>query len=146
MPWPQFGTQRGRARSGIPVRGLVVTELQPIEVVEAAIRSGISGENYPEEARGPKNNGIEISNWGKMAYHWSRAKPQPHTSWLSTFTLFQSLDGLKLGKRVDRFAAEFNRVLPSALVMKKANKLLRDSDETLCDMLNEVNAVASFMR
>jgi len=130
------------------VRLVVVSKLQPIEVVEAAIEAGaqILGENYPEEAvqkitelKSP--TGVEWHIIGHVQSRKARLVAEH-------FALFQSLDSLKLAERVDHFAAEFNRVLPVLLEFNVGDEESKSgwfaSDETRwTDLLNDVNAVAS---
>ena len=106
---------RKTGRDPNSVRLVVVTKLQPIEVVEAAIEAGakILGENYPEEAvekitKLKSQSGVEWHIIGHVQSRKARLVAEH-------FALFQSLDSLKLAERVDHFAAEFNRVLPVLL-------------------------------
>jgi pyridoxal phosphate enzyme (YggS family) len=97
------------------VRLVVVTKSQPLEVVQAAMEAGIHilGENYPEEAV-PKiqslgeQSGVE---WHMIGHVQSRKARLV----ADHFALLHSLDSLKLARRLDRFAAEKNRVLPVLL-------------------------------
>src|SRR5271157_239210 len=130
------------------VRLVVVSKLQPIAVVEAAIEAGaqILGENYPEEAvqkitelKSP--TGVEWHIIGHVQSRKARLVAEH-------FALFQSLDSLKLAERVDHFAAEFNRVLPVLLEFNVGGEESKSgwnaSDETRwMDLLNDVSAVAS---
>jgi len=130
------------------VRLVVVTKLQPIEVVQAAIEAGakILGENYPEEAvqkitelKPP--NAVEWHIIGHVQSRKARLVAEH-------FALFQSLDSRKLAERVDRLAAEFQRVLPVLLEFNVGGEESKSgwnaSDETRwTDLLNDVNAVAS---
>ncbi|MFZ1040805.1 MAG: YggS family pyridoxal phosphate-dependent enzyme [Anaerolineales bacterium] len=139
---------RKAGRAPESVRLVVVTKLQPLEVVQAAIEAGarILGENYPEEAvqkitelKSP--TGLEWHIIGHVQSRKARLVAEH-------FALFQSLDSLKLAERVDRFAAEFNRVLPVLLEFNVGEEESKSgwlaSDEARwTDLLNEVNAVAS---
>ena len=130
------------------VRLVVVTKLQPVEVVEAAIEAGaqILGENYPEEAvqkitELKSQTGVEWHIIGHVQSRKARLVAEH-------FALFQSLDSLKLAERVDRFAAEFNRVLPVLLEFNVGDEESKSgwlaSDETRwTELLTDVNAVAS---
>ncbi|HEY9151797.1 MAG TPA: YggS family pyridoxal phosphate-dependent enzyme [Anaerolineales bacterium] len=138
---------RKAGRDPESVRLVVVTKLQPIEVVQAAIEAGakILGENYPEEAvkkitelKSP--NAVEWHIIGHVQSRKARLVAQH-------FALFQSLDSLKLAERIDHFAAEFNRVLPVLLEFNVGGEESKSgwnaSDETRwMDLLNEVNAIA----
>ena len=97
------------------VRLVVVTKAQPVEVVQAAVQAGarILGENYPEESvskisfLGPKS-GVE---WHMIGHVQSRKARLV----IEHFDLLQSLDSLKLAKRLNRMAAEAGRTLPVLL-------------------------------
>jgi len=97
------------------IRLVVVTKTQPIEIVQAAIEAGarILGENYPEEGvmkiqSLPEKTGVE---WHMIGHVQSRKARLV----ADHFALLHSLDSLKLAGRLDRFAAEANRVLPVLL-------------------------------
>lgn len=106
-------SRSGRDPNGI--RLVVVTKSQPQEVVEAAIEAGVQilGENYPEEGvmkiqSLPTQTGVE---WHMIGHVQSRKARLV----ADHFALLHSLDGLKLAKRLDRFAAEGDRTLPVLL-------------------------------
>lgn len=97
------------------IRLVVVTKSQPQEVVEAAIEAGVQilGENYPEEGvmkiqSLSTQSGVE---WHMIGHVQSRKARLV----ADHFVLLHSLDGLKLAKRLDRFAAEGGRTLPVLL-------------------------------
>jgi PLP dependent protein len=97
------------------IRLVVVTKTQPIEIVQAALEAGIRifGENYPEEGVTkiqslPPQSGVE---WHMIGHVQSRKARLV----ADHFALLHSLDSLKLARRLDRFAAEQNRVLPVLL-------------------------------
>ena len=97
------------------VRLVVVTKSQPLEVVQAALEAGVRvlGENYPEEAVRKiqslaGQSGVE---WHMIGHVQSRKARLV----ADHFALLHSLDSLKLAQRLDRFAAEANRVLPVLL-------------------------------
>ena len=97
------------------VRLVVVTKSQPLEVVQAALEAGVRalGENYPEEAVRKiqslaGQSGVE---WHMIGHVQSRKARLV----ADHFALLHSLDSLKLARRLDRFAAEANRVLPVLL-------------------------------
>jgi pyridoxal phosphate enzyme (YggS family) len=106
---------RRSARDPNDVRLVVVTKSQPLEVVQAAIGAGVRilGENYPEEAATKiqalaGQSGVE---WHMIGHVQSRKARLV----VDHFALLHSLDSLKLARRLDRFAAEGNRVLPVLL-------------------------------
>jgi PLP dependent protein len=97
------------------IRLVVVTKSQPLEIVRAAIEGGVRilGENYPEEAVTKIQSlagqtGVE---WHMIGHVQSRKARLV----ADHFALLHSLDSLKLARRLDRFAAEGNRVLPVLL-------------------------------
>lgn len=97
------------------IRLVVVTKTQPLEIVRAAIDAGVRilGENYPEEGATkiqslPAQSGVE---WHMIGHVQSRKARLV----VDHFALLHSLDSLKLAQRLDRFAAERNRILPVLL-------------------------------
>jgi hypothetical protein len=97
------------------VRLVVVTKTHPVEIVRAAIEAGVRlfGENYAEEGvmkiqSLPVQTGVE---WHMIGHVQSRKARLV----ADHFALLHSLDSLKLARRLDRFAAEGNRVLPVLL-------------------------------
>jgi pyridoxal phosphate enzyme (YggS family) len=106
---------RKSSRQPDDIRLVVVTKSQPIDVVQAAIEAGarILGENYPEEAVAKiqsltEQTGVE---WHMIGHVQSRKARLV----ADHFALLHSLDSLKLAQRLDRFAAERDRVLPVLL-------------------------------
>jgi pyridoxal phosphate enzyme (YggS family) len=94
---------------------VVVTKTQPLEIVQAAIEAGVRilGENYPEEGvmkiqSLPAQTGVE---WHMIGHVQSRKARLV----ADHFALLHSLDSLKLAQRLDRFAAEADRILPVLL-------------------------------
>jgi len=93
------------------IRLVVVTKTQPLEIIQAAMKAGVTifGENYPEEGvmkiqSLPPQSGVE---WHMIGHVQSR-KARLVTE---HFALLHSLDSLKLAQRLNRFAAEQNRTL-----------------------------------
>ncbi|MEP0807576.1 MAG: YggS family pyridoxal phosphate-dependent enzyme [Chloroflexota bacterium] len=106
---------RRSGRAPEQVRLVVVTKSQPLEVVQAAIEAGVRilGENYPEEGVTkiqslPPQSGVEWHMIGHVQSRKARLVAEH-------FALLHSLDSLKLAQRLDRFAAEQNRILPVLL-------------------------------
>jgi PLP dependent protein len=106
---------RRSGRDPQQIRLVVVTKTQPLEIVQAAIEAGVRilGENYPEEAvvkiqSLPAQTGVE---WHMIGHVQSRKARLV----ADHFALLHSLDSLKLARRLDRFAAEADRVLPVLL-------------------------------
>jgi len=97
------------------IRLVVVTKTQPIEIVQAAIEAGVKilGENYPEEGV-MKIQSLAVQSgveWHMIGHVQSRKARLV----ADHFALLHSLDSLKLAQRLDRFAAEQNRILPVLL-------------------------------
>jgi len=97
------------------IRLVVATKSQPVEVARAAIEAGVQilGENYPEEGvmkiqSLAAQSGVE---WHMIGHVQSRKARLI----ADHFALLHSLDSLKLAQRLDRFAAEQNRILPVLL-------------------------------
>ena len=96
------------------VRVVVVSKLQPPEVIRAAIAAGVSilGENYAEEAvekiAALKETAVE---WHMIGHVQSRKADLV----AGHFDMLHSLDSLKLAGRLDRFCGELNRRLPVLL-------------------------------
>ena len=102
-------------RSSEAIRLVVVTKTQPLEIIQAAIEAGVRifGENYPEEGAQKiqslsAQSGVE---WHMIGHVQSRKARLV----ADHFALLHSLDSLKLAHRLDRFAAERNRLLPVLL-------------------------------
>lgn len=97
------------------IRLVVVTKSQPSEVAQAAIDAGIRilGENYPEEGvmKIQSLTGQSGVEWHMIGHVQSRKARLV----AEHFALLHSLDSLKLAQRLDRFAAEYDRVLPVLL-------------------------------
>jgi pyridoxal phosphate enzyme (YggS family) len=94
---------------------VVVVKSQPLEIVRAAIEAGarILGENYPEEGV-TKIQSLSFQSgveWHMIGHVQSRKARLV----ADHFALLHSLDSLKLARRLDRFAAEANRLLPVLL-------------------------------
>jgi len=97
------------------IRLVVVTKSQPVEVAQAAIEAGVKilGENYPEEGVMKIQSLVAQSGveWHMIGHVQSRKARLI----ADHFALLHSLDSLKLAQRLDRFAAEQNRILPVLL-------------------------------
>lgn len=109
------GAARKSSRTPGDVRLVVVTKTQPMEIIQTAIAAGIRilGENYPEEGAMkiqslPAESGVE---WHMIGHVQSRKARLV----VDHFALLHSLDSLKLARKLDRFAAESNRILPVLL-------------------------------
>jgi len=102
-------------RDPATIRLVVVTKSQPMEVAQAAMEAGVRllGENYPEEAvtKIQSLGGQSGVEWHMIGHVQSRKARLV----VDHFALLHSLDNLKLAQRLNRFAAEGNRVLPVLL-------------------------------
>ena len=106
---------RKSSRDPKDIKLVVVTKSQPVEVARAAIEAGVRilGENYPEEGVTKiqslaGQSGVEWHMIGHVQSRKARLVAEH-------FALLHSLDSLKLANRLDRFAAEHNRILPVLL-------------------------------
>ena len=106
---------RKSGRNPEDIKLVVVTKSQPLEVVQAAVEAGVRilGENYPEEGVTkiqslPRQSGVEWHMIGHVQSRKARLVAEH-------YELLHSLDSLKLAKRLDRFAAEKERILPVLL-------------------------------
>ena len=106
---------RKSSRDPNEIRLVVVTKSQPLEVAQAAIEAGVRilGENYPEEGvmKIQSLTGQSGVEWHMIGHVQSRKARLV----ADHFALLHSLDSLKLAQRLNRFAAEGNRVLPVLL-------------------------------
>jgi len=139
---------RKGGRSGDAVRLVVVTKLQPVDVVRAAIEAGaqILGENYAEEA----------------AQKIEALGPQPEVEWhmighvqsrkahivARHFALVHSLDSVRLAQRLSKSAAEVGRALPVLLELnvsgEKSKHGWQAADEAHWDdLIEEIRTIAS---
>lgn len=97
------------------VRLVVVTKGQPLEAADAALEAGarILGENYAEEA---VQKIMNLKSRGGVEWHMiGHVQSRKARLVAEHFALLQSLDSLKLARRLDGFAAELGRVLPVLL-------------------------------
>ncbi len=106
---------RSVGRNPSEVRLVVVTKTQSVEVVRAAIEAGVPilGENYPEEGVMKIQSLSDISavEWHMIGHVQSRKAQLVALN----FNFLHSLDNLKLARKLDRFCAETQRVLPVLL-------------------------------
>jgi len=101
-------------RDPTEIKLVVVTKGHPVETAQAAVAAGARflGENYVEEAL-PKIEALSGAGveWHMIGHVQSRkARPvAEHFAWV------QSVDRLKLARRLDRFVGELGRRLPVLL-------------------------------
>lgn len=104
------------AAAGRPVESvnlLPVSKNHPVDAVEYAARSGLSGvgENRVQEAKDKRGSYDGDLRW-ELIGHLQTNKVQLA---VSTFDRIQSVDSLKLLRRLDRCAGEQGKVLPILL-------------------------------
>jgi pyridoxal phosphate enzyme (YggS family) len=98
------------------VKLIVVTKSQPSEKIEQVIAAGARylGENYPEETIEKKNELVNLPEdleWHMIGHLQSRKSQLV----INEFTMMQSLDSVKLAKRLDRQLEASNKKLPVLL-------------------------------
>lgn len=111
---------RSVGRDPATIRLMVVTKGHPVEAVQQAIAAGIRlfGENYVEEAvEKIQTLSNQISSLeGKLEWHMiGHLQSRKARQVCENFACLHSLDSLKLGERLDRFAGELGRRLPVTL-------------------------------
>ncbi len=139
---------RKSGRDGDAVRLVVVTKLQPVDTIRAAIEAGatILGENYAEEALekiqmlGPQS-GVE---WHMIGHVQSR---KAHLV-AQYFKLVHSLDSLHLAQRLDRAASQAGRRLPVLLEFNVGGEASKHGWQAVDEanwpaLLPEIHAVAA---
>lgn len=139
---------RKGGRGAETVRLVVVTKMQPVEIVKAAMEAGaqILGENYAEEAvdkiaaLGPQS-GVEWHMIGHVQGRKAHLVAQH-------FALVHSLDSLRLAERLNRSAAEAGRNLPVLLEFnvsgeKSKHGWMAADEDQWSDSLADVNAIAA---
>lgn len=128
-------------------RLVVVTKLQPPEVIRAAIDAGarILGENYADEAaeKIPVLNQQSAVEWHMIGHVQSRKASLVARH----FALVHSLDSQMLAQRLDRSAAEYGRTLPVLLEFNVSGENTKHGweaadDSKWPDLLTDVNAIA----
>jgi pyridoxal phosphate enzyme (YggS family) len=108
---------RRAGRAPEAVRVVVVTKLQPVAMVRAALEAGVLllGENYPEEGA-RKIQELQPTSWPGVEWHMighvQSRKAGIVASW---YAMVHSLDSVKLAGRLDREAASHGRKLPVLL-------------------------------
>ncbi len=92
---------------------LPVTKNHPVDAVEYAVRSGLVavGENRVQEASDKHGSYVGTVRW-ELIGHLQSNKAQDA---VAIFDRIQSVDSLKLLRRLDRFAGEQGRTLPILL-------------------------------
>ncbi len=137
---------RKGGRSPDSTRLVVVTKLQPLEVVRAAIEAGarILGENYAEEAaKKIESLGAQSGVEWHMIGHIQSRKAQLVAQ---HFDLVHSLDSVRLAQRLDRSAGEAGRIIPLLLEFNVSGEQSKHgwsaADEAHWpDLLSDINAI-----
>jgi len=139
---------RKGGRDADTIRLVVVTKMQPVATVRAAIEAGaqILGENYAEEAADKiavlgQQSGVE---WHMIGHVQSRKAGLV----AQHFDLIHSLDSIRLAERLNRSAAEAERSLPVLLEFNVSGETSKHgwtaADEThWAELLPDVKAVAA---
>jgi pyridoxal phosphate enzyme (YggS family) len=127
-------------------RLVVVTKLQPPDVIQAALEAGarILGENYADEAA-EKISALKSQSaveWHMIGHVQSRKASLVARH----FTLIHSLDSHRLAQRLNRSAIELNRTLPVLLEFNVSGEKSKHGWEATDDsmwpeLLTDVNAV-----
>jgi pyridoxal phosphate enzyme (YggS family) len=97
------------------VRLVVVTKAQPVEVVEAALRAGVSlcGENYPDESQAKI---IQLKAHYPCEWHMiGHLQSRKAAIVAEHFDFYQSLDRLEIAQKLNQLLADRNRRLPVLL-------------------------------
>lgn len=102
-------------RDSKQIQLIVVTKGHSLEMVDAALEAGAAdlGENYVEEAlpKIARHPGVEGLRWHMIGHVQSRKAKAVSQN----FDWVQTVDSLKLARRLNRFAAESSRKLPVLL-------------------------------
>ena len=139
---------RRSGRDASSIRLVVVTKLQPVETIQAAVEAGarILGENYAEEAAEKiKELGVQSGvEWHMIGHVQSRKAPLV----VQHFGLVHSLDSLHLAQRLDRAASQAGRRLAVLLEMNVSGEASKHgwqaADEAAWpSILPEINQVVS---
>jgi len=97
------------------IKLVVVTKSQPVEIVGAAIEAGakILGENYAEEGVTKIQS---LHNFSGVEWHMiGHVQSRKAQLVAENFNYANSLDSLKLAKRLSRFCMDANKTLPVLL-------------------------------
>ncbi len=140
------GAARNSNRDPGLVRLVVVTKMQPVETVRAAIEAGakILGENYAEEAV-EKISTVGVQSgveWHMIGHVQSRKASLV----AQHFDLIHSLDSWRLAQRLDKAAAEAGRTLPALLEFNVSGEQSKhgwaaDDEAAWVQLLDELQAV-----
>jgi pyridoxal phosphate enzyme (YggS family) len=139
---------RSAGRRDDDVRVVVVTKLQPVASIRAAVESGarLFGENYAEEAL-PKIQALEDVTgieWHMIGHVQSRKARLV----ADHFDFMHSLDSFKLAERLDRMLCESGRRLPVLLEFNLAGEASKSGWdavhlESWLELVGEIQAIAA---
>jgi pyridoxal phosphate enzyme (YggS family) len=94
---------------------VVVTKGQPVDLVEAALRAGVTrcGENYPDESQAKI---LRLKNRYSVQWHMIGHLQSRKTAIVAEhFDFFQSLDRIEIAQKLDQKLSGFGRKLPVLL-------------------------------
>ncbi len=142
---------RKAGRTPESVQLVVVTKLQPVDVIEAAIEAGarVLGENYAEEAAEKISSLAALGLHSAVEWHMiGHVQSRKAALVAQHFALIHSLDSLKLAQRLDRSAAEIGRPLAALLEFNVSGEKSKHgwaaSDERAwLNLLADMEAVAA---
>ncbi len=112
-------------RNPLGIQLVVVTKTRSTEVIRAVIEAGATqlGENYPEEAI-PKI--LALQDAGEIEWHMiGHVQSRKARDVCEYFNYMHSLDSIKLGERISRFAGELGRVFPVWLEFNVSGELTK---------------------
>lgn len=139
---------REAGRDPSSIRLVVVTKLQPVETVRAAIEAGaqILGENYAEEGA---DKIAALDRQSEVEWHMiGHVQSRKAGLVAQHFDLIHSLDSVRLAERLNRSAAEAGRRLPALLEFNVSGEKSKHgwaaADEaSWTGLLPDVHAVAA---
>ena len=136
-------------RDDSKVKVIAVTKLMPLEVILAGVQAGIHrfGENYPEQAA-EKIKSVESDEnieWHMIGHIQSRKSETV----IKYFDMVHSLDRLKIARYLNRYAGEYNRVLPVLIEVNLSGEESKygweaSDDEAWENLLGDYKKISSY--
>ena len=136
-------------RDDSKVKVIAVTKLMPLEVILAGVQAGIHrfGENYPEQAA-EKIKSVESDEnieWHMIGHIQSRKSETV----IKYFDMVHSLDRLKIARYLNRYAGEYNRVLPVLIEVNLSGEESKygweaSDDEAWDKLLGDFKKISSY--
>jgi len=136
-------------RDDSKVKVIAVTKLMPLEVILAGVQAGIHrfGENYPEQAA-EKIKSVESDEnieWHMIGHIQSRKSETV----IKYFDMVHSLDRLKIARYLNRYAGEYNRVLPVLIEVNLSGEESKygweaSDDEAWENLLGDFKKISSY--